>query len=382
MVSEIDPASARAIAEQFVLAGAILEVERFGDGLINDTFLVTVDSAGEQRAILQRINQHVFLHPGQVMDNLEQLLDYVEKRPSPRQPESTKRLAFPRLYRTKAAENHLIDQQGNCWRAMSYIEQTQTLETIQNSDQAYAVGLALGQFHRLLSDLEPASLHDTLPGFHIAPGYYQQYQQRLNERASTLPSSAQLDQCCSFIEQHRSLIDRLEDGKQNGRLPPRIIHGDPKLNNFLFAQTSDQVVSMIDLDTVKPGLIHYDIGDCVRSCSAERDGSADAEAFNIVTAQAILIAYCSEMATLLTEPEYDALYDAIVLLPLELGIRFVTDHLSGDGYFKVTRSGENLLRAARQFDIVASIERQQSAIQAMIQQIAHNQKNRTERSPL
>jgi len=160
----------------------------------------------------------------------------------------------------------------------------------------------------------------------------------------------------------------LEQAKQHGLLPLRVIHGDPKLNNFLFAKHSGRVVSLIDLDTVKPGLVHYDIGDCLRSC-CHVEGS---DTFDPAICAAILKGYLAEAGKFFSVYDYDYLYDAIRLIPFELGLRFYTDYLEGNRYFKVTEPLQNLHRATGQFRLCASILAQESVIKSLIGQLKLN----------
>jgi Ser/Thr protein kinase RdoA (MazF antagonist) len=145
-----------------------------------------------------------------------------------------------------------------------------------------------------------------------------------------------------------------------------VIHGDPKLNNILFDASSGLAVAMIDLDTVKPGLIHYDLGDCLRSCcNRAGEGGAESVEFDVAICREVLAGYFAAAEQFLTEPDIAYLFDAIRLLPFELGLRFLTDHLAGDRYFHVTEPGQNLRRAQVQFRLVASIERQEKAIRSV-----------------
>jgi Ser/Thr protein kinase RdoA (MazF antagonist) len=145
----------------------------------------------------------------------------------------------------------------------------------------------------------------------------------------------------------------------------RVIHGDPKLNNFLFDQDSKQIVSIIDLDTVKPGLVHYDLGDCLRSCCHRLQSNE----FDLDICAALLRSYLSEAGAFFTDDDYRYLYAAIQLIPFELGLRFYTDYLEGNQYFKVTDPEQNLLRAVDQFRLCESIMAQESALKTLIEQL-------------
>ncbi len=362
--------AARAIAEQFVLDGRLQEIVAYGNGLINDTYLATTDSVQLSRVIVQRINRRVFPKPAWVMANIETLIDHVERQ-NMAMPHGRRTLRLPELYRTIDGNSYLIDEEGDVWRALAFIENTRTLETIEGPSDAEEVGFALGRFHQSVNALDAESLHDTLPGFHVAPLYLQHYIQ-LSAQSNRAETSV-LRACFNFVDARKRRIDVLEKAKRKGVLRVRPIHGDPKLNNILFDEQSRRAVSMIDLDTVKPGLIHYDIGDCLRSCcntSGESPDSAGTVDFNLELCRAILQGYCAEMHPLLTNHDYGFLYDAIHLIPFELGLRFLTDYLEGNRYFKVDDPEQNLQRAKTQFQLVASIERQQERIKKIIAELA------------
>lgn len=339
-----------AIARQF--ANSASDIAPLGNGLINDTFLV---QTAAQPFVLQRINTQVFPNPEQIMTNLVTLGEHLALKNS-----SAVRLQLPQILCTVSNTPLYQDKQGSSWRALSFVEDSESLEEIRSLEDIRQAGEALGHFHSLLSDLEPGNIHDTLPGFHITPGYLQQYQQAM------IQTNIESDPYCEdFISQFQHRADELEAAKQQGFLLLRVIHGDPKLNNFLFATQSGKVISLIDLDTVKPGLVHYDLGDCVRSCCHDKVTGG----FDLERCRALLKGYLKEAGAFFSVHDYKYLYPAIRLIPFELGLRFYTDHLQGDRYFKVSEPGQNLQRAAEQFRLCESIMAQASAIMVMIAEL-------------
>lgn len=343
----VNPPLLSLVAQQF--SRRVISVQPLGNGFINDTYLATTNAAP---FVLQKINQHVFPNPGQIMANLVVLNRHIrETNPS------QDALKIPELLSTESGENFFRDNQGDCWRALNYIENTESLETISTLAQAEQVGFALGQFHRLTHSLNSEKLHDTLPGFHITPGYLNHYL-TINEQSKLKKDPY----CADFIDQYQHITHDLENAKEAGLLSQRVIHGDPKLNNFLFDKASQGVVSIVDLDTVKPGLIHYDIGDCLRSCCHD----LETDEFNLEICQALLTSYLTEMGGLLTANDSLFLYPAIRLIPFELGLRFYTDYLEGNRYFKVTETGQNLMRASAQFRLCANVMAQEDAIKSLI----------------
>ncbi|MEY3289112.1 MAG: hypothetical protein RLZZ419_1354, partial [Pseudomonadota bacterium] len=342
-----------AIAHQF--ANVVTALSPLGNGLINDTFLVTTELSP---FVLQRINRSVFPAPDQIMSNLVRLNRHLEQKSG-----AEVKLKIPRLLKTISRQDFYQDEHGDYWRALGFIDNTESLETLANLSQAQQAGFALGHFHRLVSDLEPLLMHDTLPGFHIAPDYLRHYHQVLTQ--STRQFEPESLYCAEFIANNQHLANDLEVAKQQGLLALRIIHGDPKLNNFLFDKDSKKIVSIIDLDTVKPGLVHYDIGDCLRSCCHDLATNT----FDLTICAAILKSYLSEAGAFFTEDDYRLLYAAIRLIPFELGLRFYTDYLQGNRYFKVTEQKQNLLRATDQFQLCENIMAQEFAIKTLIEQL-------------
>ena len=178
--------------------------------------------------------------------------------------------------------------------------------------------------------------------------------------------------CLQLVAERRAWADVLEDARAQGRLRLRPIHGDPKVNNVMLDTATGQAVALVDLDTVKPGLVHYDIGDCLRSGGnprGEETGDWEEVRFDPELGRAILTGYLSQARDFLTENDYDYLYDAIRLLAFELGLRFFTDYLAGNVYFKARHPEHNLVRALVQFKLTESIESQAAAIRAIIRDL-------------
>ncbi|MFN6461666.1 MAG: phosphotransferase enzyme family protein [Nostoc sp. DedVER02] len=350
-----------AIAEQFAQQGKVTDVKPFGSGNINDTFLVTLDSSKEQYFVLQRINTQVFRQPKLIMQNMRTFTDHVHKRlqHSP----LNRRWEVPRVLLTKDAEDHFQDADGCFWRAISFIEGSQSFDTMGDRLQAQEIGYALGMFHNLISDLPPEKLADTLEGFHITPLYLQHYQEALAKTSAR--QSAEVNYCLQFVSDRQGFAHILENAKAEGKLPLRLMHGDPKINNVMFDIVTQQAVSVIDLDTVKPGLVHYDIGDCLRSgCNPAGEETENWKSvyFDTDLCQGILQGYLSVAKAFLTENDYAYIYDAIRLIAFELGLRFFADYLAGNTYFKIKHPEHNLARAIVQFKLTESIESQKTQI--------------------
>jgi len=241
---------------------------------------------------------------------------------------------------------------------------------IKNIDHASEVGYALGIFHNLLSDLPPDRLSDTLRGFHITPGYLQHYEEVLEK--CNAGKSPEVNYCLQFVSERNAWAHVLENARAQGKLRLRTIHGDPKVNNILIDIATGQAVSIVDLDTVKPGLVHYDIGDCLRSgCNplGEETEKWENVHFDADLCRAILQGYLSMAKEFLTRDDFSYIYDSIRLIAFELGLRFFTDYLKGNIYFKVRHPEHNLARALVQFRLTESIESQETAIRSIVREI-------------
>ncbi|GAB6140094.1 aminoglycoside phosphotransferase family protein [Methylosoma difficile] len=338
-----------AIAQQFDVSAS--QLNPLGNGLINDTFLV---STASEPLVLQRINRRVFKNPERIAANLTALDQHLLQKNA-----ELSKLQLPKIIGTLSGEAYFIDTQGDFWRALSYVGNSESLEALRDLNDAQQAGFALAHFHRLLSDLPVATLHDTLPGFHITPEYLRQYRQ-----VSAHSSIAADHFCQTFIEQNQAFADDLEAAQQKGLLQLRVTHGDPKLNNFLFDQDSREIISLVDLDTVKPGLVHYDIGDALRSCCHNDD-----DRFDMTVCTAWLSAYLAEAKAFFTEADFAYLFAAIRLIPFELGLRFYSDYLDGNRYFKTEFPEQNLQRAQAQFRLCADIIGKEPAIRNLVEQL-------------
>ena len=361
-------------ATQFCTEGRIVDLRPYGKGNLNDTFLITVEGGPRARFILQRINTHVFQNPRLIMLNLRVFSDHVQQRLAREGERGERRWVVPAVLQTVDGADYYVDPAGGFWRALSYVERSRCFQTVQSRDHAQEAGYALGRFHSLISDLDPARLHDTLEGFHITPLYLEHYDEVVSRRDEARPP-AEVRYGMRFVEERRAWASVLEDAKASGELFQRPIHGDPKINNIMIDESTGHAVSIVDLDTVKPGLVHYDIGDCLRSCCnplGEETTALDEVYFDLDLCRAILAGYLGEAQRFMTGGDIAYLYDSIRLIAFELGLRFFTDHLEGDVYFKARHRGHNLTRALVQFRLAESIEAQADEIRAIVASLQLN----------
>ena len=351
----------------------ITGISQLGSGNVNDTFLVTLNrSASRQAFVMQRLNTDVFDKPELVMRNLLRLGIHVEQRLAQQPPELTgRRWEVPKVLPTLDADGHWVEHQGEFWRSITYIGAATTTDVIQDEIHARELGYGLGMFHHLISDLPTNELADTLENFHITPAYLADFDAVRADAAGEM--TPRLQEALNFIENRREGIDVLEQACARGELKRRPIHGDPKINNVMIDESTGHAVGLIDLDTVKPGLVHYDIGDCLRSCCnrlGEETREPENVRFDLGLCRSILQGYLAIGRSFLTPDDFRYLPDCIRLIPLELGLRFLTDHLEGDHYFRTDRADHNLDRALVQFALTRSIEQQWSALQDLVRELS------------
>ncbi|MDR2982051.1 MAG: aminoglycoside phosphotransferase family protein, partial [Puniceicoccales bacterium] len=257
------------IAKQFNVQGRLVTVEQFGSGNVNDTYLAIFRTTfSETRFILQRIRKAVFPEPANIMHNMRIITDHCHAKLEAEADRSDRIWQLPKIIETKSGEDFAIDGDGELWRAITHIASASCYEKVQNPEHAYEAGYVLGHFQRLLSDIDTNQLVYTLPGFHVTPGYLKKLDDALDtaEGRERLESSSEARRCMKFVENRRERCYVLQQAIEKGILPLRPTHGDPKVGNIMIDEATGKGTCIVDLDTVQPGLIHYDIGDCMRSC--------------------------------------------------------------------------------------------------------------------
>ncbi|NLF19050.1 MAG: aminoglycoside phosphotransferase family protein [Lentisphaerae bacterium] len=361
------------IARRFDVAGRLVTVDPAGSGNVNDTYVAIVRTVfSEERFILQRINQRVFPRPELIMENMRLVTTHAHRRIEEEADHSDRIWQLPRVIPTKDGGDLAIDGDGGCWRAISLIASAHSHEQVQGVEHAYEAGYVLGHFQRLISDIPCERLHDTLVGFHITPNYLEKYDtaRQTEEGQKRMGASWEAQFCARFIEDRRAWCHVLEDAKARGELQLRPIHGDPKIANVMIDDATGKGTCIVDLDTVKPGLVHYDFGDCLRSCcnpAGEETLDLRKITFDTDLCEAIVKGYMQDAKAFLSEADRHYLFDAVRLIAFELGLRFFADYVAGDVYFKTRYDGQNLNRACVQFKLAESIEMREAQIRKILE---------------
>jgi len=360
------------IAEQFEVSGMLASIRPTGSGNVNDTYLAVFRTHfSEERIIIQRVNRRVFSHPEWIMENMSILTNYCHKQLQAESETADRIWQLPRIVPCRNGQDYFCDEEGGFWRALTLIASATSYDVAQSEEHAFEVGTVLGQFHRLVSGMNPLSLRDTLPGFHETPGYLEQYDevlQRMDAQA-LIDRSLEVRNLQRFVEERRGLAYVLQKAIGSGELNMRLIHGDPKVSNIMIDDDTGKGTAIIDLDTAKPGLIHYDFGDGLRSlCNREGEetGELSRVVFDLDLCAAFVRGYMVHARDFLTANDRNYLYDSIRLITFELGLRFFQDYLAGNLYFKVQSPEQNLQRAKIQFKLCESIETRKRQILAVL----------------
>ena len=362
------------LINMFNVKGRLVALSPFGNGNINDTFLAIYrNTFTETQVILQKVNRRVFPRPEVIMSNMHEVTKHChEKLAADAERGADDRVwQMPRIIKAKDSRDYVTDEKGDVWRVITRIMSAHAFDVAQGPEHAMECGAALGHFHYLISDMKPDSIEDPLPGFHITSGYLANYDATLGTESAKalLGASMEARRLAKFIEERRDLAVSLERAEASGELVKRMFHGDPKVNNIMIDDVTGKGTAMIDLDTVSPGLIHMDFGDALRSiCNPV--GEEETDLAKVVFDEDLCTAFCKgymrEAGSFLTDADRAYFYDAIRLLPFELGLRFFQDYLAGNVYFKTSLPEQNLNRARVQFRLCESVEARERSIRNVL----------------
>ena len=358
----------REIAGLFDLRADFIDGAPYGSGHINDTYCASFDQAGLRplRYILQRINTNVFKTPVELMENIARVTRHsLERLVEQGHPEARRRTltCIPAL----DGKPYAVDAHGNYWRVYPFIENATGHDEIQTNEQAYEAAKAFGNFQKLAAGLGGERLHETIPDFHHTPKRLEALRAAI--AADPVNRAAGVKDEIAFVEVRAADCARIADLIAAGVIPERVTHNDTKLNNVLLDDRTAEGVCVIDLDTTMPGSALYDFGDMVRTATpTTREDATDLDKLDLRLDrfEALVRGYLSSAGAFLNAAEREHLAFAGKLLTLECGIRFLTDHLSGDVYFKIKRPGHNLDRCRNQFAFVGAIERRLPEMEKLV----------------
>jgi hypothetical protein len=345
------------LMQYFDIQGEVTECIPWGKGHINDTFRVTCDVSGaEKHYLLQSINGSVFEHPEEVMENIVRVTDFIRNKLIAEGEDSQRGT----LHVIPALDGRFyhIDDEGTYWRVYDFLEGMISLEQVRNAHDFYTCGEAFGHFQYLLSDFDAALLHETIPGFRDTAARFQQLMTAVEE--DRFERAAGVADEIEFYYQRKEDTHVLADALHEGRIPLRVTHNDTKLNNILFDKVSGEAMCVIDLDTVMPGMAATDFGDAIRfgaNTAVEDEPDCSKAGLNIDLYHIYKEGFVKGCNGGLTDEEIDMLPWGARTITLEQGMRFLTDYIKGDVYYKIERPEQNLDRSRTQRVLLQDIEK-------------------------
>ena len=339
------------------------KIEPYGNGHINDTYCLI-----EPRYILQRINTDIFKHPHELMENIENVTSFLREKIKKNGGDPQRETLT--VIKTVDGKNYYQYDENNVFRMYLFVENTKSIENSKTPEDLYEAGVGFGRFQRMLSDYPADTLHESIKDFPHTPKRVEALKLAIREDKAGRAASVEAE--ISFALEQAVWADQVVKGIEDGSIPLRVTHNDTKINNILFDQETGKAVCVIDLDTVMPGSMLYDFGDALRmggSTGAEDETDLSKVWFDETAFEAFAKGYLSELKDDLTETELELLPFSVKLMTYECGIRFLTDYLNGDTYFKIHREHHNLERARNQFKLVADIAGKEERLSAMIKEI-------------
>jgi Ser/Thr protein kinase RdoA (MazF antagonist) len=355
------------VFQHFSILGDFVRAERLNTGHINETYTATYNQGGKSvRYIHQKLNRNVFKNPAAVMKNLVRVTSHIrQKLEAAGVPDVSRRVLT--VVPTRDGRSYFQSADGDVWRTFVRVEGAQTRDAVQTPAQAYQAGKAFGEFQSLLVDLPGGRLTETIPHFHDTRKRFGNFAKAARADRHNRAAGARKE--IEFAQSRQPITGVIVDAMKSGEIPERITHNDTKFNNVMLDNASGKALCVVDLDTVMPGCSLYDFGDMVRSAtSSAREDERDLSQvrMQLPTFKALAKGYLATAGQFLGKRERELLAFSARLITFELGLRFLTDYLDGDKYFRTQRRGQNLDRCRAQFKLVESIERQEEKMEKML----------------
>lgn len=356
------------ICENFNIEGTFISAEKYGEGHINDTFLVRTTKT---KYILQRVNNTVFKKPEDVMENIAKVTSFMAKQIALfGGDEKRETLTIVKSVRDEA---YYVSEDGRLFRMYIFIDNATSFQSIENAEVFYRAARAFGKFQKMLSTFPADELHETIANFHNTVDRYRIFKEAIAQDKANRRESVQAEIAFALAREKDAgiIVDALVEKK----IPLRVTHNDTKLNNVMIDDETGIGVCVIDLDTVMPGSMLYDFGDSIRfgaSTAAEDALDLEKVSMDINLFAAYTRGYLEELGDSITEEELRLLPMSAKLMTLECGVRFLTDYLDGDHYFKIHREHQNLDRARTQFKLVWDMEQKMEQMNEIIKKIRVN----------
>lgn len=345
------------ILSNFAINGEFISCEPYGSGLINRTYVAVYNEGGKRvRYIVQRINTNLFKNVDGLMNNIKIVTEFnraeiVKRGGDPNRESLT-------LVPTKNGGTYFRTEEGDCYRVYVFIDNAKGYDVVEKPEHFYESAVAFGKFAMLLDRFDSSKLFEVLPDFHNTVKRFDNFKKSLE--ADKFNRAKDVKKEIEFAFNREKITHTIVDLLASGKMPSRVTHNDTKLNNVLIDTRTDKAVSVIDLDTMMPGSICYDFGDSIRfGCNPCLEDTPETEKviFNMPLFETYTKGYLSVFGDTITDIERKNLPMGAILMTYECGIRFLTDYLDGDVYFRKTREGQNIDRTRSQFKLVSDMEK-------------------------
>jgi hypothetical protein len=357
-----------AIVNQFNTGGEVISVIPFGSGHINDSYLVTTTPESATDYVLQRINHRIFSNVPELTNNILMVTRHLRQKLACKSADLD-HFQVIGLTPTKTGSFFFHDHEGNYWRLYNHVSGSTSYDTVVSSGLAFEGGKAFGVFQYLASDIDASLLYEVLPDFHNIATRLVTFRETISRDPAGRVKEVEKE--IGFIEARSAEMHTILHLGQRGEIPLRVTHNDTKFNNVLF-NTGNKAISVVDLDTVMPGYILYDFGDAIRtgaSTGAEDDRDLSAVHIDLDLFEAYARGYLGIASRFLNKTETENLAFSAKFMTYIIGLRFLTDHIDGDQYYKIGFPGHNLQRARAQFRLLQSMEHHYSSMQEIIVRI-------------
>ncbi len=360
------------IVEKFDVDGEIITSRPYGNGHINDTKYVVVKKDGiEHEYILQKINKNVFKDPALLMENYVAVTSFLRKGIIERGGDPDRETLNVVLARD--GKNYYKDENGDYWRLVLYVTDSLSYDKVEKPEQFYMSAVAFGNFQRLLKEFPAETLHETIVNFHNTPDRFRQLMEAVKADKCSRLSEVLAE--VEFCKAREEFAWTLEKAHKEGKLPLKVTHNDTKLNNILFDKATGKALCVVDLDTIMPGYSVNDFGDSIRfgaTTALEDEADLSKVNFDISLYELYVKGFIEGAAGGLTEGELELLPIGAMMMTFECGMRFLTDYLSGDTYFRISRDKHNLDRARNQFKLVSDMEKMLPQMREIVNKYSHN----------
>lgn len=354
----------------FQLVGTVMNIERYGNGHINDTFLLTInrEDGSDGRVILQRMNKNIFTKPIELMENIMGVTSFLRERiiENGGNPERE----TLNVISTRDEKPYFIDSEGEYWRCYLFIEDATSFDKVENPEDFYQSAVAFGNFQRLLADYPAETLHETIKGFHDTKARFEVFKKTVAD--DVCGRAASVKEEIDFYLSHEETANVFGEMLVRGELPLRVTHNDTKLNNIMIDNETHKGICVVDLDTVMPGLAMNDFGDAIRfgaSSAAEDEQDLDKVWCDLELFEIFTKGFIEGCGGRLTKKEIEMLPMGAKVMTYECGMRFLTDYLQGDTYFKIHRENQNLDRARTQMKLVQDMEAKWDIMNEIVRKI-------------